>query len=85
MATYPSSMRSVRPTRLPATTRKSSRPPLLAVTMGLKFDAESAWDERKQIFKTSGLIIRTTNASQSATGDMEGRWTTCVAEAVLLP
>jgi len=58
---------------------------MLATAMGLKFDAESAWDDRKQIFKTSGLIIRTTNASQSATGDKDGRWTTCVAAAVLLP
>ena len=34
---------------------------MLATTMGIQFDPETAWDERKQIFRTSGLIIKTTN------------------------
>jgi hypothetical protein len=29
---------------------------MLATTMGLEFDAESAWDERKQLFMASGSI-----------------------------
>jgi arginine decarboxylase len=53
--------------------------------MGIQFDPEVAWDERKQLFKTSGLIIKTTNITQSATGDKNGLWTTTVAAAVLLP
>jgi arginine decarboxylase len=57
---------------------------MLATTMGIPFDPETAWDERKQIFKTSGLIIRTTNVTQSAVGDRNGLWTTVVAAAVLL-
>ena len=58
---------------------------MLATTMGIQFDTETAWDERKQIFKTSGLIIKTTNITQSATGDKNGSWTTTVAVAVFVP
>jgi len=58
---------------------------MLATTMGIPFDPETAWDERKQLFKASGLIIKTTNVTQSATGDKEGLWTTVVAAAVFVP
>ncbi|MEM3073069.1 MAG: pyruvoyl-dependent arginine decarboxylase, partial [Candidatus Bathyarchaeia archaeon] len=57
---------------------------MLATTMGLQFDPETAWDERKQIFKTSGVIIKTTNITQSATGDKNGLWTTVVAAAIFI-
>jgi arginine decarboxylase len=52
--------------------------------MGFPFDPETAWDERKQLFKTSGLIIKTTNITQSATGDKNGLWTTVIAAAVFV-
>lgn len=55
---------------------------MLATTMGLKFNPETAWDKRKQLFKTSGLIIKTTNITQSATGDKNGLSTTVIAAAV---
>ena len=58
---------------------------MLATTMGIPFDPETAWDERKQLFKASGLIIKTTNITQSATGDKEGLWTTTIAAAVFVP
>jgi arginine decarboxylase len=58
---------------------------MLATTMGIQFDPETAWDERKQLFKTSGLIIKTANITQSATGDKNGLWTTTVAVAVFVP
>lgn len=57
---------------------------MLATTMGIQFDPETAWDERKQLFKTSGLIIKTTNITQSATGDKNGLWTTVIAAAVFV-
>jgi arginine decarboxylase len=57
---------------------------MLATTMGIQFDPEIAWDERKQLFKTSGVIIRTTNITQSATGDKNGLWTTAIAAAVFV-
>jgi arginine decarboxylase len=58
---------------------------MLASTMGMEFDAETAWDERKQQFKASGLIIKTTNVTQSATVDKNGLWTTVIAAAVFVP
>ena len=57
---------------------------MLATTMGIQFDPETAWDERKQLFKTSGMIIKTANITQSATGDKNGLWTTTVATAVFV-
>ena len=58
---------------------------MLATTMGIQFDTETAWDERKQLFKTTGMIIKTANITQSATGDKNGLWTTTVAVAVFVP
>lgn len=58
---------------------------MLATTMGIPFDPETAWDERKRLFKASGLIIRTSNITQSAEGDKNGLWTTVVAAAVFVP
>ncbi len=58
---------------------------MLATTMGIPFDPEKAWDERKKQFKTSGMIIKTTNITQSATGDKGGLWTTAIAAAVFVP
>jgi arginine decarboxylase len=58
---------------------------MLATTMGIPFDPETAWDERKQLFTTSGLIIKTSNITQSALGDENGLWTTVIAAAVFIP
>lgn len=58
---------------------------MLATTMGIPFDSEQAWDEKKQIFKTSGLIIKTRNITQSARGEKNGCWTTVLAAAVFVP
>jgi arginine decarboxylase len=57
---------------------------MLATTMGIQFDPETAWDERKQIFKTSGMIIKTANITQSASGEKNGLWTTTIAAAVFV-
>ena len=58
---------------------------MLATTMGIPFDSEQAWDEKKQIFKTSGTIIKTSNITQSAKGEKVGQWTTVLAAAVFVP
>ncbi|MFH1192916.1 MAG: arginine decarboxylase, pyruvoyl-dependent [Candidatus Jorgensenbacteria bacterium] len=57
---------------------------MLATTLGLEFDPNAAWDEREQVYKASGKIIRTTNITQSAEGHKDGLWTTTVASAVLI-
>jgi arginine decarboxylase len=58
---------------------------MLATTMGIPFDSDKAWDEKKQIFKTSGMIIKTSNITQSAKGEKTGQWTTVLAAAVFVP
>ncbi len=57
---------------------------MLATTLGIEFDSETAWDERKRIYRASGKIIRTTNVCQSAEGRKNGVWTTAIAVAVLV-
>jgi arginine decarboxylase len=56
---------------------------MLATNMEFKFDPETPWDERKQLFKTRGLI-RTTNITQSTIGDKNGLCTTVIAAAVFV-
>jgi arginine decarboxylase len=58
---------------------------MLATTLGVDFDPTLAWDEREMHYKMSGKILRTCNTTQSAEGDKDGRWTSVVAMAVLLP
>lgn len=57
---------------------------MLATTLGLEFDPEKAWDERKQEYRTSGRIIKTRNITQSALGDINGKWTTVIAAAIFI-
>lgn len=57
---------------------------MLATTLGVEFDAEAAWDERKEFWRISNEIVTTRNVTQSAVGDKDGRWTTVVAAAVLV-
>ena len=59
---------------------------MLATTLGIEnFDAEESWNEKEQIFKLSGKIVRTSNITQSAIGHKDGLWTTVISAAVLLP
>ncbi len=58
---------------------------MLATTMGIEFNPETAWREREQLFKSSGMIIKTTHITQSAAGDKNGLWTSTVAAAVFVP
>jgi arginine decarboxylase len=57
---------------------------MLATILGIEFDADAAWDKRKEIWKISRQIVKTANVTQSAIG-AKGIWTTVVAAAVLLP
>jgi arginine decarboxylase len=57
---------------------------MLATTVGIEFNPESDWDEREQLFKMSGKIVRTTNITQSAVGNKDGLWTTVFAAAVFI-
>jgi arginine decarboxylase len=56
---------------------------MLASTLGMDFDVNTSWDEREQVFKASGKIIKTTNITQSAVAQ-KGVWTTVVSAAVFI-
>lgn len=56
---------------------------MLATVLGVDFDPDSAWDERREMWRISGEIVRTRNITQSAVG-RGGLWTTVVAAAVLI-
>ena len=58
---------------------------MLASTLGIEFDPDTDYDERKEIFRMSGLIVKTSSVTQSAKGNKDGLWTTVVAAGVLLP
>jgi arginine decarboxylase len=57
---------------------------MLATTLGIEFNSDTAWEEREQAYKASGQIFKTTNIVQSAEGNKDGLWTTVIAVAVLL-
>lgn len=57
---------------------------MLASTLDVPFNEDASWDEKKEIWKISDKIVRTTNMTQSALGDKNGLWTTVVASAVLI-
>lgn len=56
---------------------------MLGTTLGLEVDMDKAWSEKEQVYKASGLIIRTSNITQTARGQKE-LWTTTVAIVMLL-
>lgn len=56
---------------------------MLGTTLGMELDPDKAWSERSQVYKSSGLIVRTTNVTQTAKGK-NGLWTTTVAIAMFL-
>ena len=57
---------------------------MLATTLGLEFDPDKSWDEKKEVYRLSNEIVRTQNVTQTAVGDKKGLWTTVVAAAVLV-
>jgi arginine decarboxylase len=57
---------------------------MLATILGVDFDPNSGYDERKDIWRVSDKIVTTRNVTQSAIGDREGLWTTVVAAAVFV-
>lgn len=58
---------------------------MLATTLDVEFDQDLNWDEKKEIYRISNKIVRTTNTTQSAVGDKRGLWTTVLTAAILLP
>ena len=57
---------------------------MLATILGVKFNPNSSYDKKKEIWKISNEIVKTTANTQSAKGDKRGNWTTVISCAVLI-
>ena len=57
---------------------------MLASSLGIPFDVDKNWDEKRQQWSISGQIYKTRNITQATKGDKNGKWTTVFAAAVLL-
>ncbi|HOX22708.1 MAG TPA: pyruvoyl-dependent arginine decarboxylase, partial [Elusimicrobiales bacterium] len=56
---------------------------MLATTLGVQFEGDTNWNQKEEIWKMSGKIVRTANITQSAIG-RAGTWTTVIAAAVFV-
>jgi arginine decarboxylase len=56
---------------------------MLASTLGIDFDPDAAWNERKRVYEHSQLIIDSMSMTSAAQGDAGGKWTCVVTGAVL--
>ena len=66
------------------TTHEDLAATMLASTLGIPFNPDQAWDERKQVYKASEHIFKTRNVCQSAQGNKDGLWTTVLVAAVFI-
>jgi len=58
---------------------------MLATTLGIEFDVDKNYDERKDQWKLKDEIVTTRNITQSAIGNKKALWTTSIAAAILVP
>jgi arginine decarboxylase len=57
---------------------------MLANTLGIDFDPDKDYDERRDIYKMSGKIVESWHTSQAALGPEGNLWTTVLAAAIFV-
>ena len=57
---------------------------MLASTLGIDFNPDAAWNERKRAYEMSDLIVDSQSIVAAAQGAPNGEWTCVVASAVFL-
>jgi arginine decarboxylase len=57
---------------------------MLANTLGIDFDPDKDYDERREIYRMSGKIVESQHISQASTGSEQYRWTTVLAAALFI-
>lgn len=57
---------------------------MLATVLGVDFDPDKNYDERKEIYRMSGEIVDSRSIVQTAEGNKDGLWTTVVAAMVFV-
>jgi arginine decarboxylase len=55
---------------------------MLASTLGIEFNPDAAWDERKRVYEMSDLIVDSLSITAAAQGAANRDWTCAVAAAV---
>jgi len=56
---------------------------MLATTLGVEFNEDASWDEKEEVFRISGKIVRTSNITQTAGGNPQGLYTSVVTAAIM--
>ena len=57
---------------------------MLATTQGIDLDPDKAYNERRDIYRAQGLVVKTRAVVQTVEGDKHGLWTYAVAAAVFI-
>lgn len=57
---------------------------MLASTQGVEFNEDASWDEKEEVFRISGKIVRTSNVTQTAVGHSQGHYSTVITAAICL-
>jgi arginine decarboxylase len=57
---------------------------MLATTLGVEFDPDKDYDERREVYQMSGKIVESQHYSQAAQGAENRLWTTVIAAAVFI-
>ena len=58
---------------------------MLATSQGVEFDPDRSWDEKREIWRISSKIVKSTNITKTAVGHKNGLWTTVVTGAIFIP
>jgi len=57
---------------------------MLATTLGIPFDPDANYDEKREVFKMEGKIVETKNITAHATVREEEEWASVVAVAIFI-
>jgi arginine decarboxylase len=57
---------------------------MLATTLGIQFDPDANYDEKKEVFLMGGKIVETKNYTANATVKEENEWASVLAAAVFI-
>ncbi len=57
---------------------------MLATTLGIDFDPNANYDEKREVFKMGGKIVETKSITASATVQDEDEWASVVAAAIFI-
>src|SRR5262249_15769644 len=55
---------------------------MLASTLGIEFDPDAAWNERRKVYETTHLIVDSMSMTSAAEGAPQDQWTCVIAAAV---